>query len=140
MIKNYPEEKKILKFIYDPEEMDQKDYENFISWRSEEEVQDLKENWYTDSWDPDYVYDPNGKLVCIFENFYNKYILIQYEEDEKAIEAIKKFFNKDPEEVKYLDDDRNWETIRKAKDPDVYTVAYRWWSGYSYWWWIYKID
>ena len=120
--------------------MDQKDYKSFISWRSEEEIKDLEENGYSNQWDPDYVYDPEGSLVCIFETFYHKYIFIEFCEDDKAIEAIQKYLNKDPEEIKYLDDDRTRENIRKPKDPDIYTVAYRWWSWYAYGWGIYKID
>ena len=85
------------------------------------------------------MYDENWDLVCVFEVWYDKYIYIDFCEDEKAIEAIYKYMNKEPECEKYEDVDRNWDTIRMEKWENIYTVAYRGGSGYSYKWGFYYI-
>lgn len=118
--------KQSYKTIYSIFEMQQNDFDDFTHWWSDEE----KAN-YTIEGDADFVYNAQGELVCIFE-VYKNYILVDYCEDDDAIDAIIKYLYKDEEVEKYKDMDWNWDTIKSPKDDGCYTVAYRGGAGYTY--------
>ena len=116
--KKYYIRTKRLTPINEPNEMYEEDYEQFKKDRKKYK----KDIWI--------VFDSSWEVVCLFDIIYDTYLLLYSCVDNKSIDAIHKYINKDEEYEKFKND---WDFFREAKDADVYTVVYH------RKWWVYKV-